>query len=1210
MTKNYILNSIGYANKKNNEFQINISNKYIQGLRHLSSFSHIILLIDKTKSNIFNAPFSQYLFRINEIDEKKGWIYVSIPSPLNEVIDFNVYDIKPFFPNEDRIREARIDGDYPSDNSLFENQNNFTYLGTIQKSDNTSLLQIDASFDSLVEYLSKGTHIKIFWWFHKFDKPKYKNSWLCKPPYENAPETGVFATRSPVRPNSIAMTTAKILSIDLVNQCIIVSKLDCFDDTPLIGVGLYNPMLDNVENFELPKWLAHWNGYAEDQQIQSGCLPKLQSNLIVESQSGLRNEVQARTPLERDTTTIRKVENEIVIQGARQNNLKNIDVKIPHGQMTVITGVSGSGKSSLAFDTILAESQQRFFANMSLSEKGQFHLPERPDVDTITGLPPAICLSQQNSITNSRSTVGTLTNIHDMLRTIYSSIGIRHCPNCGKEIVKLSADEIVSRLFQTEENTHLQVYPYGHQNHMNEFIIGNNSPQTIKREMELVVDEYLEIGAGAIVVCFNHQLESIMQTTEKCYDCNYILFELSPSDFSYNNSESYCTKCKGTGEVLEIDIDKIIEYPDKSILDCASNFWGNLRKFAMKPNANWSKCEILALAQNHSIDLELPWKDLPKHFKDQALFGTQDEVSYTYSSSTGRAGTITRRVEGAYNIIKRLNEKSKTMNERYLSKHTCDICLGERLKMESRIVTVVDDRFPTVASMSIQQIQKWVKKLHNILSAHEYDLVKNIIQELYNKTVYLMVFGLSYLELNRISPSLSGGELQRVQLVNQLSSNISNVLYILDEPSNALHPKNYEKLIELLNNLKALNNTILLVEHTPAIINKADYIVDIGGGSGENGGYVLATGSPQDIIDNELSKTGKYLSNKQKLCIPKKRNLDEWISIKSIRGNNLKNIDIKFPFNSLICLTGVSGSGKSSVMTYGIIPALTEIIVKKDNDNERLSYSSIVLDGDTKISKLIYIDQKPIGRSSRSTPATYIGISDDIRDLFASTKEAKLKGYSVSAFSFNNREGQCSKCKGYGYIELNHLASSNSKSVCPLCHGKKFNNNISSILYKQKGIHEIYEMNVDTALDFFYTEVKIYNKLLILADIGLGYLQLGQSSLTLSGGESQRVKLASELIKTSEGKIVYLLDEPTSGLHYSDIQNLLDVFNKLREAGHTIILIEHNLDVAVNADWIIDLGKEGGYRGGAVIAQGTPNEVSCCADSYTGQYLQKYLHSD
>lgn len=1216
--KNYYdLFPIGQIEIEDNRSKIIINKEYAKGLKFLSLFSHAIIIYSKKQKS--NIPFSHSIIKIIGVDEKTGIVSFNKSSYFSEG-DF-IYDIKPYFPCEDRVKDCivpenmRLAGQRKitqiEDTMGKMETGKVTSIGNIRKIKGEFFLQFYNNAEIYFERLDGYSHIKIFWWFNGFDKSKYRRITECEPPYENAPRTGVFASRSPVRPNPIALTTARIINFDKKLGRIKVSNLDCFDNTPLIEIFPYIPAIDQILDFKVPKWLAHWPQWLDDKTADiSGdeIFIKPCSLDIIKKYSKSDNKTINRESFFRNNKN-EKVEHTkgIVVKGARQNNLKNIDITIPYNKITVITGVSGSGKSSLAFDTIFAESQRRFMDSLSTTDYSLCEQIEKPNVNMICGLPPSISISQKNIGRNPRSTVGTITDIYDFLRTLFASIGVRHCPHCGNAIIPLSAEEIVQILSKLPPNTAIEITPFHLNSPSYEYVLSEKNIG--ENDLSLYVKKSLEIGKGAIYVRINNKEKILFQTTQMCYYCNHILFELTPSTFGFNNPESMCPVCSGLGVKMDIDPNLIVSRPQLSILDGASNFWKDLRKFRDKPNANWMKGEVLALADEMKVDLEKPWNQLPEDFRRQAIWGSDGkEVTFIYKNSNGRSGKITRPVEGAYNSLKRIfsennGQSGKRIVSEFIKESNCDCCYGERLSKEGRMVEILGTRFPEAASMTISDLNKWIEELPNRLSDSKLAIADSILKGLHKRLQGYVKVGVSYLTLNRAVPTLSGGELQRLRLIKQLGSGITNMLYVLDEPSTGLHPKDHEKLINIIKELRDYGNTVIVVEHDIDTMLMADYIIDVGPKAGIYGGRIVAEGTPLQIMKNHNSETGKYLSGEKRVTIEKSMvfNKFNWIKLNGVTCNNLKNIDISFPVGGITCVTGVSGSGKSSLVSKVLYPAIENRI----NGKKDISRYCNTLSGDEYIDKIIHVNQSSIGRTPRSNPATYTGVMDEIRNIFACTEESKIRGYKGNKFSFNSKEGQCEVCHGEGRVCTPVSFMADIWTQCPVCKGKRYKKDILQVKYKGKNIYDVLQMNVDEALDFFTDIWKITQILNTLCEVGLGYIKLGQSALSLSGGEAQRIKLAKELSKNSSGKTLYILDEPTTGLHFSDTQNLLILLQKIRNAGNTVVIIEHNLDVIRNSDWIIDLGPEGGAKGGYVIAQGTPEEVSKVKESYTGNLLKR-----
>ncbi len=1105
-------------------------------------------------------------------------------------------------------------------NSEIEKRCSINRLGSVRKRDGKCLIELEDTDEGFFNYLEGFSHVKILWWFDRFNKSNYRKTTQCNPPYEKAPRTGVFASRSPVRPNPIAMSVSKILRMDIQNRYMEISGLDAFDKTPVIGIVPYILSFDRVREYRVPEWLKHWPKWLNERG------PEVNIEGIEIGKSDISRIKKYMTGEERNTKTLidfvgEETSNdeyrpdEIIVKGARQNNLKNISFTIPKNKMTVITGVSGSGKSSLAFDTIYAESQRRFMNSVATSNRVNFELMEKPDFDQITGLPPAVAIEQKNTGRNPRSTVGTMTDVYDYLKLLFSGIGVRHCPECGRAITPLKTNEIVDVLTKISHGTEFVIRPFKSESALGEFVSSGQEPKkkvSYRKELKKCIEKALIAGNGAIIVIVNQSDKFMFQTKEICYYCDRIFFELTTSTFSFNNPESMCPVCKGLGVKLEVDPGLIVSNPNLSVLDGTSKWWGNLRKFRQKPNANWMKGEVLALAESMKVDLEVPWKELPEDFKRQAIYGSGDrKVKFIYKNTNGRKGEIVRPVEGAFHTISRLfrennGNTASRISDEFMTEKICSGCKGERLTPEGRFVTVAETRFPETVVMTIEELKKWVNDLPQSLSEEQLRISTAVLKELSNRLENLIEVGVSYLTLDRSIPSLSGGELQRLRLAAQLGSGIINILYILDEPSAGLHPRDQNRLIKILKNIRDSGNTVLVVEHDTDTMLAADKIIDIGPGAGIHGGYIDSEGSPEEIVKNHDSETGKYLAGIKHVTMidnGERKKPYGWIKIKGIDCNNLKNIDVKFPLGIFTCVTGVSGSGKSSLILETLFPVLSGFL--NNSDGIHVDYENV--EGLENVDKVIRISQRPIGCTPRSNPATYTGVFDHIRNLFAATEEAKERGYRKNRFSFNSKEGQCEVCGGEGRRRVEMHFMPDVWVECPICHGKRFNADTLEIKYNDKCIVDVLNMNIEEALYFFRDNKKIFIILKTLYDVGLGYIKLGQSALTLSGGEAQRIKLAKELSKPDTGRTIYLLDEPTTGLHFSDVQNLLNILHRIKLAGNTVIVIEHNMEVVKSADWIIDMGLEGGEEGGNIVAQGTPEKVALMKKSYTGRILKKII---
>lgn len=1199
----YMFSPIGEFCLIGNKSAISVHTNYKKGVKYLEKFSHAIVIY------LSDSCFKYRIVEIDNTDIYTGIIYLHDTLNIQE----KVFDIKPYFPVEDRVQDANIPEIFPKTlyHNHFTKSDNEKYSlspsGIIRKIEGEYYLYVDSNSSILLNDLQNFSHLRVFWWFDRFDKSRYRIIQEVDPPYENSPRTGVFASRSPVRPNPIAITTVKILNYDLNNNRLKVSEMDCFDQTPLIDLVPYIPELDRIDDFMVPEWLSHWPEWFSANELNKtrGISNIKQTGIdILNKYKIFQSEKDKKTfSFEKQNIESTSEQNQIVIKGAKQNNLKNIDVKIPYGKITVVTGVSGSGKSSLVFDTLFAESQRRFMDSMSMSERRTFEQQDKPDVAQITGLPPAVAISQKSIGRNPRSTVGTITDINNYLALIFTAVGTRFCPDCGNTIITLKEIEIENILMCLQPGNQIAIRPFNQSESEWTFIA------PIDGDIEQQLKEALAQGKGAVDVTINREDKLTFQTTQMCYHCDRLMFELTPSTFSFNNPESMCPVCKGLGVKMEVDINKVITNPELSILDGASPYWNDLRKFRDNPNANWMKGELLGLADSMKIDIEKPWGHLSEEFRYQALFGSSGkEVSFNYlNNKNGRSGNITRTVEGAVNIIKRLfaentGERAKNIANNFMSQTHCDCCKGERLSSEGRMIQVAGLRFPQVLSMNMEEVKLWIESLPNLLPSTQLETVTPILQELHKQIENYIHIGIPYLTLDRSIPTLSGGELQRIKLANQLSSGISNILYVLDEPSSGLHPKDYKKLMDIIKRLKTLGNTVVIVEHNEGIIKRADHLIDIGPRAGINGGYLVAEGPLQEIIENDASETGLYLSGKLKVEVKTLFNpaKSDWIQLTGLIKNNLKNIDISIPHGAITCITGVSGSGKSSLISV-LHSAVRNHIEGVKMKSEYFS----ILTGIDIVKNIINITQQPIGRTPRSNPATYTGLMDEIRNLFASTEGAKKNKYKSNVFSFNSKEGQCPVCKGDGRkcIEVHFMPD--IWTLCPTCKGKRFNEKALKIIFNGKNISDVLDMNIEVALKFFKGQKKIVNILTVLSEIGLGYIKLGQSALTLSGGEAQRIKLAKELATNVTGKTIYLLDEPTSGLHFSDIKNLLVMLRKIADSDNTVVVVEHNLNLIKNADWIIDLGPEGGEYGGKLVAQGTPIDIMKNKESYTGYELLK-----
>ncbi len=938
---------------------------------------------------------------------------------------------------------------------------------------------------------------------------------------------------------------------------------------------------------------------------------------------------------------------EIYIKGARVHNLKNISLHIPRGKLVVITGVSGSGKSSLAFDTLYAEGQRRYVESLSSYARQFIGVMQKPDVDYIEGLSPAIAIDQKSGSKNPRSTVGTMTEIYDYLRLLFARIGVPHCPYDGTEIKRQSSDEIIQRIFENAENERVEILAPLVKGRKGEYkalfekyrkkgyarvkvdgvmyTLDEEIPlnKNKKHDIDLVIDRVrvsadersriadsvelaLSEGDGVVKVFVHRDEGEEYLFSEKlaCPKCGFSMEEIEPRLFSFNSPYGACPECGGLGFKIEPDPDLIIKDRNLSLAEHAIRIPG------FHGTDTFSYNIIIDVAKEYGIDIFKPLKDFSEDELNVILYGTNRRVSVHFTNKEGRRYDFKVRFEGVIPLlVRRYNETaSESMREeyeKYMRKVECPLCHGKRLKKEALAVTIQGMNIADITALSIEKEYEFFKNLPKKLTKKELLISRQILKEITNRLKFLLDVGLGYLTLDRESATLAGGEAQRIRLATQVGSKLVGVLYVLDEPSIGLHSRDNEKLLKTLMELRDLGNTVVVVEHDEETIRSADYIVDMGPGAGENGGYVVASGGLRDILNEPRSLTGKYLKGELKIPVPKKRRKGngEYLVISGVREHNLKNITVKFPLHTFICITGVSGSGKSSLVQDVLWKALKkELYGSREKPG---TYDS--LKGVEYIDKVVIVDQSPIGRTPRSNPATYTGAFTPIRELFASLPESKARGYKPGRFSFNVKGGRCEACQGNGYIKVEMQFLPDVYVPCEVCKGKRYNRETLEITYKGKTIADVLDMTVSEALKFFENIPQIKRKLQFLEDVGLGYIKSGQSALTLSGGEAQRVKLASELQKKGTGRTIYFLDEPTTGLHFADVHKLINVLNRLVNKGNTVIVIEHNLDVIKSADYIVDLGPEGGEKGGYVVATGTPEEIAQAPNSYTGFYLKNVL---
>lgn len=938
--------------------------------------------------------------------------------------------------------------------------------------------------------------------------------------------------------------------------------------------------------------------------------------------------------------------NYIKIRGASEHNLKHVDVDIPRDELVVMTGLSGSGKSSLAFDTIYAEGQRRYMQSLSSYARQFLGQMEKPAVDLIEGLSPAISIDQKSTNRNPRSTVGTVTEIYDYMRLLYARVGTPHCPKCGREIKRQTVDEIVDQLLLMPEGTRIQLLApiVRGKKGMHEKVLdsarrsgyvrvrvdGNmyelsediSLDKNIRHTIEIVVDR-LVVREG-IEARLTESIEQVMgltggqmtvdviggepvnfSTSFACPDCGVSIDEIEPRSFSFNNPFGACPECSGIGYKMEFDLSLMIPDERLSLNEGAITVPGWMNS---KDEGSFTHAMLVALSEAYHFSLDTPFQDYPPEIRSIILDGTKGEkVTVHYESQFGKGNVHQVAFEGLLANVNRryrecFSERMRADYEQYMRITPCALCHGARLKASSLAVTIADLNIYQATELSIEHFYHWIEEIR--LTPMQHQIADEVVKEIRSRIKFMLDVGLDYLTLSRAAGTLSGGEAQRIRLATQIGSGLVGVAYILDEPSIGLHQRDNDRLIATLKHLRDLGNTVIVVEHDEDTMRAADYIVDIGPGAGSEGGEVVATGTAEEIMQNPRSITGQYLSGKLKIEVPKtRRKPNGWITVKGASEHNLKNIDVRFPLGVFTCVTGVSGSGKSSLVNE----ILYKTLAKKLNRARTIPGRYKSIEGVEQLDKIIAIDQSPIGRTPRSNPATYTGVFDMIRDLFAGTPDAKARGYSKGRFSFNVRGGRCEACQGDGIVKIEMNFLPDVYVPCEVCNGKRFNRETLEVKYKGKNIYDILEMTAEEALDFFKNVPSITRKIQTLYDVGLGYVKLGQPSTELSGGEAQRIKLATELSRRPTGKTIYVLDEPTTGLHFADVHKLVVMLDRLAENGNTVIVIEHNLDVIKCADYIIDIGPEGGDRGGTVIAEGTPEQVAKVKESYTGHYIRQYL---
>ena len=1090
--------------KTRRDYSIIIRRAYREGLTKLSLFSHCLLIFKEEKELLC------YVVEIIEINEKDGELRVAFEEQ-NQDIKGELVDIKPYFPCEETVgcqREYTTSEKNPIIPFKGETIGEYLFVK------NCGLLQLRKSDERTGLALEKallpiegGSYLRVLWWFHRFDDKKYRNHLMCKPPYQNAPRTGVFATRSPVRPNPVASTIVKVKSVDPYNHNISVLGFDGFENSMILQIMPYRETI--FKNLRVPEWVEHWTDHKTffEESIGLNIFRKDKEQATLKTEAPFKEEDRAffqELEIEKSGSLEFDGKDDIVVENASIHNLKSVSVRIPKQKITVITGVSGSGKSSLAFDTIYNESQKQFIDLVAANSPLGNDLKDSK-VERIYGLQPAIAIEQRNLSANPRSTVASITKVGDYLRLLFIILGKRVCPNCGSDI--------------PDDNV--------------------------------------------------------------CKRCGAILFEWNPSVFNYNHPEHMCPVCKGLGEELQIDPERIIENPNLSILDGASVWWGNLRTHREHPNANWMRGEALALATDLKENLEVPFKELSVEYKKQVLYGSNGrEVTLCYENSNGRKGTIKRPVEGVVNILHRLMrdqkaDKSMTHIQRFMVNKKCSRCNGERLLEEGRLANINGMRYPEVTKMSISDVKNWCHRVYSTLSDDQKQRGKEPLRKLVSKLKKLEQVGLGYLDLDRSVPSLSGGEAQRLKIATQFGSGLTNILYVMDEPSKGLHPKDYRFLIESIKELKKQGNTVVMVEHKKAFIDMADYLIEVGPGAGHYGGQLLRAGEVN---------AHDWDGNMEPIYKTKDNNLEDskLLTLKGVLTNNLKNIEVNIPLSKFTCVIGVSGSGKSSLVSKTLYPAVAKALGK--GTEEFGSYDSLT--GVEAIRDIHYVSQKAIGKNSRSNPGTYTGVFDLIRDFYAALPKSKKEKLTKEHFSFNSVKGQCEECKGAGEIIIPMHFMADIFTPCPKCEGKRYKEKILTIKHEGYTIADLLDLEIAELKDLFNEEPKIFERLNALDKVGLSYMKLGQSASTLSGGEAQRIKLAKELWENKSKGVVYVLDEPTTGLHDEDVKKLNHIFKELTTKGGTVIVIEHNPLLINYADYIIEMGPEGGALGGHVLNAG------------------------
>lgn len=1196
---------------------IKVSKTYKAGLLHLDKFSHgLIFYGDKNR-------LSYGIGVIEALDMDKGTVTIAIDNQIKDKNDeCLLYDIKPYFPVEDYIPEGnRCVAETIGTEATLQDEDKISQIGHYYSIKEKQYLKLSQK----PEDIEQTKYYRVFWWSHRFDKPRYRSTTQCKPPYEQAPKTGIFATRSPIRPNLIATTVVKKVGSWCDDMGLPVAGFDGFEDTPIIGVYPYEHGVTNIEDVVLPAWLNHWprkKTFPDPSEAMkafdltaSGVeqLYNLMDNQRIEAVDNLQSDVQDGLIHDLDHNLLSQI---IRIKEAKQNNLKNVSLDIPKNKITVITGISGSGKSSLAFDTIHKESQRQF---MDVSGTDRGASVEKPDVEKVFGLMPSIAIEQKALGNNPRSTVGSVSGVAEYLKMLYVAIGVRHCPECHRPIEALSEEGIIHMLCHIESGHKVRLdasdkMPENEKRPITAISGTHGYEETIKSFVKAALR-----NQDKIYVTIDDTEVFELQTKAYCYHCDRVFFDLTASMFGYNNPEHMCPRCKGLGNERVIDASKVIDNPEKSVLDGASKVWGNLRKHAKKPNANWMRGEVLALALDMGVDLELPYKDLPDDFKQQLLYGSGDRKVTLEYDAKGRKGIIERPAEGVMNIVKRLvdNNSGKTgamatTIESFMSKGQCTLCDGERLAAEGRLIRVGKKRYPEAAAMTIDDLRVWLSSLYETLRGTSFYKAKPILVRLLPLLTKISDVGLGYISLDRSIPTLSGGEGQRLRLASQFGTNLTNILYVMDEPSMGLHPSDYKHLAEKIMELRDNGNTIVMVEHEVDMIKIADHIVDVGPGAGRYGGEVVANGTVEALIHNKASITGPYLEGEHgqkglfgELGVTNEieKNTQNFITLSEARTHNLKNVELRIPLNKMTCVTGVSGSGKSSLIADTFVPALSKKLgLPCEVDGH---YGNI--SGYESINGLVEVTQQPIGRTPRSNPATYSGVFDLIRQIYAALPLAKERGYKKEHFSFNSAKGQCPHCNGAGQVKTVMSFMPDIWTTCYVCGGSSYQKEILEITFNGFNISQLLDLEIGDVLPLFKGKTKVTSMLQSIIDVGLSYIKLGQSATTLSGGEAQRLKLAKALASNTSNNTLYVFDEPTTGLHLKDTHQLIKVMKSLVDKGNTVIVVEHNLSVIARADHIIDMGPEGGNAGGCITFEGSLSEIIKNQTSKTGLLLHQHL---